>query len=42
VGQGLGLYLVATLVDRYGGDVRIEDADLRGAAVVVDLPRAEP
>ena len=42
VGQGLGLYLVATLVDRYGGDVRVEDSDLGGAAVVVDLPRAKP
>lgn len=40
VGQGLGLYLVATLVDRYGGDVRVEDADLGGAAFVVELQRA--
>jgi signal transduction histidine kinase len=40
VGQGLGLYLVATLVDRYDGDVRVEDADLGGAAFVVELPRA--
>ena len=41
VGQGLGLYLVATLVERYGGDVRVEDSDLGGAAVVVELPRAD-
>jgi signal transduction histidine kinase len=41
VGQGLGLYLVATLVERYDGTVRVEDADLGGAAVVVELPRAD-
>ncbi len=37
-GTGLGLYLVDTLVDRYGGDVRIEDNEPRGAAFVVSLP----
>lgn len=42
VGQGLGLYLVATLVDRYGGVVRVEEVDLGGAAFVVELWRARP
>mgnify|MGYP000421629458 CR=1 FL=1 len=36
-GTGMGLYLVATLVDLYDGTVRIEDGD-PGAAVVVELP----
>jgi|GEM_PF-130483 len=37
-GTGLGLYLVDTLVDRYGGDVRIEDNEPRGSVFVVSLP----
>lgn len=41
VGQGLGLYLVATLVDRYGGSVAVADSELGGAAVTVDLERAD-
>ncbi|MHB9287201.1 PAS domain-containing protein [Halobacteriales archaeon Cl-PHB] len=40
-GSGIGLFLVDTLVDRYGGDVSIEDADLGGVAFVVRLPRTE-
>ena len=40
-GSGGGLSLVYTLVTGYGGDVRVEDADSRGARFVVDLPRAE-
>lgn len=40
VGHGLGLYLVAALVARYGGSVSIDDGALDGAAFVVDLPRA--
>lgn len=38
---GVGLYLVDTLLERYGGDVHVEDAkpELGGAAVVVELPR---
>ena len=35
--EGLGLFLVRTLVDRYGGDVRIESAEGRGGVVVVEL-----
>jgi signal transduction histidine kinase len=38
-GTGLGLFLVDTLVDRYGGTVRIEDAETGGAAFVVELQR---
>jgi PAS domain S-box-containing protein len=37
-GTGIGLYLVHTLVDQYGGTVRVEDAALGGARFVVELP----
>ncbi|WP_338739014.1 PAS domain S-box protein [Haloplanus salilacus] len=37
-GTGLGLYLVETLVDRYGGSVYVEDNDATGAVFVVELP----
>jgi signal transduction histidine kinase len=40
-GTGIGLYLVRTLVDTYGGDVRVEDSDPEGAVFVVELPTAE-
>ncbi|WP_256288717.1 ATP-binding protein [Halobellus inordinatus] len=40
-GTGLGLYLVQTLVDTYGGDVWVEDNDPEGAVFVVELPIAE-
>jgi len=36
-GTGLGLYLVYTLVDRYGGDVWIEDNEPRGSVFTVRL-----
>ncbi len=39
-GTGLGLYLVRTLVDRYDGEVWVEDNDRGGATFVVELPRA--
>jgi signal transduction histidine kinase len=39
-GTGVGLYLVRMLVDQYGGDVWVEDADPEGAAFVVELPLA--
>jgi len=37
-GTGLGLYLVETLVDRYGGYVWVEDNEPSGAVFVVELP----
>lgn len=39
-GTGIGLYLVHSLVDDYGGAVRIEDNDPRGAVFVIELPLA--
>lgn len=38
-GTGLGLYLVKTLVEGYGGDVWVEDNDPEGAVFVVELPK---
>ena len=39
-GTGLGLYLVETLVNRYGGTVSVEDNDPTGTVFVVELPVA--
>ncbi|WP_323674275.1 ATP-binding protein [Halorubellus sp. PRR65] len=39
-GTGFGLYFVASMVDAYGGDVRIGESDAGGAEVVVELPAA--
>ncbi|CAI50439.1 sensor box histidine kinase [Natronomonas pharaonis DSM 2160] len=39
-GTGIGLYLVETLVERYGGAVWVEDNEPRGAVFVVELPKA--
>ncbi len=36
---GLGLYLVDTLVDQYGGTLQITDGTLTGTAIEVELPR---
>ncbi|MEF8771463.1 PAS domain-containing sensor histidine kinase [Halodesulfurarchaeum sp.] len=38
VGTGIGLYLVQTLVDRYGGQIWIEDNDPEGSVFVIELP----
>jgi signal transduction histidine kinase len=40
-GTGLGLYLVDTLVDRYDGDVHIEDNEPEGAVFIVEIPVVE-
>jgi signal transduction histidine kinase len=40
-GEGLGLYLVSTLVDTFDGDVWIEENEPRGSVVVVELPLAD-
>ena len=40
-GTGIGLYLVKTLVESYGGDVRVGDDDPEGAVFVIELPKAE-
>lgn len=38
-GTGIGLYIVDMLVERYGGEVWVEDSDDSGAAFVVELSR---
>jgi len=38
-GTGIGLYLVHTLVEQYGGTVHVEDNDPEGAVFVVELPK---
>lgn len=40
-GNGLGLYLVDTLVDRYGGEVHVDDNEPEGAVFVVELLKAD-
>jgi signal transduction histidine kinase len=39
-GTGVGLYLVRTLIDAYGGDVWIDDNEPTGAVVGLTLPKA--
>jgi len=39
-GDGLGLYLVHTVVTNYGGSVEVDDNEPRGAVVTVELPQA--
>ena len=39
-GTGIGLYLVQTLVEQYGGTVAVADNSPRGAVFTVRLPRA--
>ncbi|MFB6228983.1 MAG: PAS domain-containing protein [Halobacteriales archaeon] len=38
-GTGLGLYIVRTLMNRYGGDVRVEDNEPEGSVFVIELLR---
>ena len=39
-GTGLGLYIVHTIVQSHGGEVRVESAAGRGATFIVELPAA--
>lgn len=41
VGEGLGLYLVDQLLERYGGEVTLADNDPCGTVAVVELPTPE-
>jgi signal transduction histidine kinase len=41
-GSGIGLYLVATLTEQFGGQVWIEDNDPQGAVFVVELEIFQP
>ncbi len=41
-GTGIGLYLVRTLVEGYGGSVRVEDREGGGSVFVVELELAPP
>ncbi|WP_255192799.1 PAS domain-containing sensor histidine kinase [Natronobeatus ordinarius] len=40
-GTGIGLYLVSTLLEGWGGSVWVEDNEPEGAIFTVELPRAE-
>jgi signal transduction histidine kinase len=40
-GGGHGLYVADTVVSRLGGDIRVRESDLGGAAFVVEVPVAE-
>jgi len=40
-GTGIGLYLVQTLVEGYGGSVSVADDEPEGTVFIVTLPRAE-
>lgn len=40
-GTGIGLYLVRTILEQYGGSVRVEDNEPTGAVFVVQLPLAD-
>ena len=40
-GTGLGLYIVETLVERYGGEVSVADNEPRGAVFTVRVPVVE-
>lgn len=38
-GTGFGLFFVSTMVEQYGGSIRVEESDSGGAAFVVELAR---
>lgn len=39
-GTGLGLYLVESLTEAYGGDIRVADEEVEGVTFLVDLSKA--
>ena len=39
--HGLGLYLVRTLIERYGGTVELTETGPEGSTFTVELPRAD-
>jgi len=39
-GTGFGLFFVSSMVESYGGDVRVEESEYGGAAFVLELPQA--
>lgn len=39
-GQGIGLAVVTDIVDSYGGEIRVEDSELGGARIVLQLNSA--
>jgi len=39
-GTGFGMYFASSMVDAYGGSVRIEDNDPRGTVVVMEIPQS--
>lgn len=38
-GSGIGLYLVHTLTDQFGGKVWVEDNEPKGTVFIVELPK---
>ncbi|MEX2469538.1 MAG: ATP-binding protein [Pseudohongiellaceae bacterium] len=40
-GQGIGLAVVTDIVGSYGGEIRVEDSELGGARIVIQLNSAE-
>ncbi|RLF61987.1 MAG: hypothetical protein DRN31_04710 [Thermoplasmata archaeon] len=38
-GSGLGLYLVKTIVDSYGGEIRMKKGKEKGTIFEIKLPR---
>lgn len=41
-GTGLGLYLVKTLMEKYGGNIRVADNEPEGTVFAIELQKASP